>query len=68
QNILEPNILSKMEDWEFSSFSDYTGERNDNLCNRELAIKMLELPNQPGDFYKQAYSLLDPRKIKSFYA
>ena len=39
QNPLKAELITKMEDWKFSSFADYAGLRNGTLCNKELAAK-----------------------------
>ncbi len=54
QNPLTANLVTKMEDWEYSSFRDYCGHRNGSLCNKELAIKILGLnmPTFLDDSYK----------------
>lgn len=43
QNPLKANLVSKLQDWEFSSFADYAGLRNGSLCNNKLADSLLEL-------------------------
>ena len=43
QNAYRAKLIEKMEDWEYSSFVDYCGKRNGNLCNKELTIKLLGL-------------------------
>jgi len=43
QNAYRAKLVEKMEDWEYSSFVDYCGKRNGNLCNKELTIKLLGL-------------------------
>jgi putative transposase len=37
QNPFRAGLVSKLEDWEFSSFRDYAGLRNSELCDKELA-------------------------------
>ena len=37
QNPVKAGLVSKMEDWVFSSFQDYIGLRKGTLCNQELA-------------------------------
>ena len=43
QNPVVANIIASAEEWKYSSFQDYTGKRNGNLCNKEKAISMLNL-------------------------
>ena len=53
QNACRANLVEKMEDWEYSSFVDYCGKRNGNLCNKELTIKLLGLNMKT--FYEDSY-------------
>ena len=56
QNAYRGKLVEKMEDWEYSSFVDYCGKRNGNLCNKELAIKLLGL--NMATFYEDSYKAL----------
>ncbi|WP_163325663.1 hypothetical protein [Draconibacterium mangrovi] len=37
ENPINEKLVSRLDDWEFSSFLDYSGKRNGDLINRELA-------------------------------
>lgn len=39
QNPLVAKLVDKLEEWEFSSFQDYSNLRKGTLCNKELAVK-----------------------------
>jgi len=39
QNPLVAKLADKLEEWEFSSFQDYSNLRKGTLCNKELAVK-----------------------------
>ena len=56
QNPYQAKLVAKMEDWEYSSFADYSGKRNGTLCNRELAIKLLGLNKKT--FYEDSYKAI----------
>jgi putative transposase len=43
QNPLKAFLVKGMHEWEFSSYKDYTGLRNGSLCNKELAIQLLDI-------------------------
>ena len=43
QNPIRAKLVSRLEDWEFSSFRDYVGLRNDSICNRELTKKVVRI-------------------------
>lgn len=39
QNPMQAKLVKKMETWEFSSFRDYTGFRNGDLCKKKWLIR-----------------------------
>ena len=53
QNAHRAKLVENMENWEYSSFVDYCGKRNGNLCNKELAIKLFGLNMET--FYQDSY-------------
>jgi len=57
----------RMEDWEFSSFQDYCGFGKNTLCNEELAVKLLDLPDDKDKFYKLSYAMIDKEKLKKIF-
>jgi len=68
QNPLRAGMVESLEDWIFSSFRDYTGLRNGMLCNMDLAIKALELPDNVDDFLKMSnQTISEEHLIKVFY-
>lgn len=42
QNPLIAGLVSKMEEWEFSSYRDYIGLRNGTLCNQQRAFEVID--------------------------
>ncbi|HMN88802.1 MAG TPA: hypothetical protein PKD70_03995 [Saprospiraceae bacterium] len=58
QNPLRANLVSHLEDWEFSSYLDLVGKRNGSLCNtalihKELALDWTKLQDSIGMPVKQ---------------
>ena len=49
QNPMKAGLVQRMEDYEMSSFRDYVEERQDSLCNQNLARELLDLPDTPRD-------------------
>jgi len=48
QNPKKAKLVSHLKDWPYSSYPDYYGFRNGSLCNKILAMQVLELSE--GDF------------------
>jgi len=65
QNPYKAMLVKKMEDWEFSSFRDYTGNRNGHLCNKRLAENLLDLDMK--NFYETSYQVLPENDIKMIF-
>jgi putative transposase len=40
---MKANLVEKMKDREYSSFKDYCGLRDETVCNKDLAIQLLDL-------------------------
>jgi predicted N-acetyltransferase YhbS/REP element-mobilizing transposase RayT len=57
QNPMRAGLVRKMEDWEYSSFSSYSGSINDFLCNKEIASRYLEV--NPEQFYQESYRVIN---------
>lgn len=43
QNSVVAKLVLASEDWKYSSFTDYAGVRNGTLCNKEKAIRLLNI-------------------------
>jgi putative transposase len=43
QNPVKAGLVKKMEEWEFSSFRDYLGLRDETLCNTKLTQERLAI-------------------------
>ena len=56
QNPLKAKLVTKLENWEFSSFADYAGLRKGQLCNKELAFSLFGL--RENNFLKDSYAEL----------
>jgi len=62
QNPYVAKLVSRLEDWEFSSFRDYAGIRDGTLCQKDLAIVFCGY--DPASFIVQTYELADKNIIK----
>ena len=65
QNPVKARLVKKMEDWPYSSFSDYCGFRNDTLCNRELGLQLLGLNEET--FYNDSYMIINNDDLKNIF-
>jgi putative transposase len=65
QNPYKAGLVSKIEDWEFSSFRDYAGLRNGTLCNQRIANQFIDFDKD--NFIQQSYSLIDEGLIKYIF-
>jgi hypothetical protein len=65
QNPYSAHIVDKMENWEFSSFADYAGKRNGTICNKKLAIELLDLNMRR--FYEESYKVIGEEDVRKIY-
>ena len=66
QNPIRAGLCNRLEDWEFSSYLDYIGQRKGNLCNQALAQEVLKLPEGPGEFKKFSNHTIPDQYLRSF--
>ena len=67
QNPVVSGLVNKIEDWEFSSFKDFIGLRKGTLCNKNLAIKLFNLPLNSKDLYDLSYAVIKNKLIRIIY-
>ena len=67
QNPLASGLVSKMEAWKFSSFSEYIGKRDNSICKKNLALELLEIPKDNEEFYRMSCDMVNPEKIKNIF-
>jgi putative transposase len=65
QNPIKAKLVEKMEDWEYSSFKDYCGMRNGSLCNKQLAIQLLDINMKR--FYEDSYTIINDDDLKNIF-
>lgn len=56
QNPLRANLVGKQEDWEFSSFQDYTDLRKGSLPSKKLILSKFESPKSYYNFSQKIIS------------
>ncbi|MCW5913725.1 MAG: transposase [Chitinophagaceae bacterium] len=57
QNPWRARLVNKIEEWPFSSFPDYCGLRDDDLCNKQLFLELTG--HSLDDFYKDSYGRIE---------
>lgn len=67
QNPLKAGLVGRLEEWEFSSFRDYAKFRNGTLCNKSLAMDLLDLPQSEKQFYQDSYRSINDSIIGNLY-
>ncbi|MGB0430889.1 MAG: transposase [Bacteroidia bacterium] len=55
QNPLKAGLVSKLEDWPYSSFNEYY-KGIEGICNTMLAQEIIDFGNE--DFYEQSYAII----------
>ena len=64
QNPLKAHMVKKMEDWPYSSFLDYCGLRDGQLCNKSL---LMELTGYDlSQFYEDSYNTIEGYDERDF--
>ncbi len=56
QNPLKAGLVRRMEDYEFSSFRDYAGLRDSDLCKKALASDLIGISDTPETFATESYA------------
>ncbi|MCW5909073.1 MAG: transposase [Chitinophagales bacterium] len=66
QNPLKAGLVTKMEDWSYSSFPYYIGLRNGTLCNKQLFLDCANV-NVRDDFRQLSYSIIPDSHLKQLF-
>ena len=67
QNPLKANLVDKLENWEYSSFKDYTGLRKGELPEIEFCKQIITLPIKEKELYIESYEQILENKIDKLY-
>jgi REP element-mobilizing transposase RayT len=65
QNPMKAKLVSKMEEWPYSSFADYCGLRKGTLCNRELATLLFDI--NAANFYDDSYKAISDEDLENIF-
>jgi len=67
QNPINAKLVSKMEDWEYSSFNAYTALIKDELVDVDFCKTLIEIAYDKDAFYKESYEQIATTKIDKLY-
>lgn len=65
QNPVKAKLVSRLEDWSFSSFNEYYNS-NDAVSNFAEASLILDLPKSKNDFIKASYNVISNKEILEY--
>ena len=65
QNPLKAGLVTKLEDWQYSSFVDYMGLRRGSICDKELAFVLVGFDKD--NFYKESYQDIDENWLNNIF-
>lgn len=57
QNPLKARLVSRIEDWKYSSFNEYYCN-SENICNLTLSRDLIDVPTNSRQFLEQSYSTI----------
>lgn len=68
QNPVKAGLCDKLEDWEFSSFKDYYSDKHNALLNKELAVGLLDIPQNPELFYEESLGVINSEQFEYLWS
>ncbi len=66
QNPLKANLVKKMEEWKYSSFTDYLAEASE-ICKISMARELIQIPSSREYFYNESYKLIESDLTKGIF-
>ncbi len=64
QNPLKAKLVDKIEDWEYSSFRDYTSFRKGKLPDIKLCRELVRISENQQELYKESYDVTSDKLIQ----
>ena len=62
QNPLRAGLVNKLEDWRYGSYLEYTTMPEEGICNRDMAIRLLDI--NPSTFAEDSQLAIPEDKLK----
>jgi len=67
QNPLRAKLVTKMEDWEYSSFKDYAALRKGTLPEIAFCKEIIEIPISSEEFFQESYAIISEDVMNQLY-
>jgi REP element-mobilizing transposase RayT len=64
QNPLKTSLVANLEDWPYSSFSEYMFNK-EGICRKELAYDLFRINS--ANFYEVSYTAVDPALLEKIF-
>lgn len=65
QNPLKAGLVSRMEDWPYSSFREYLAHQNDSLCDHGLCFELIGFDRE--NFLEESYRVIDEKLLANIF-
>jgi putative transposase len=65
QNPFTAGLVSRLEDWKYSSLQEYCGQSSVSLCNQSLAFEMINFDR--NNLVEQTYAAINERNLKGIW-
>ncbi|WP_247235998.1 hypothetical protein [Telluribacter sp. SYSU D00476] len=59
---MKAQLVSRLEEWPYSSFRDYAGLRKGTLCNQKLSHQFLQV--NFNNFYQESYQVITDELVQ----
>ncbi len=65
QNPLKAELVSKLEDWRYSSFREYIYPEQTRLCNQDALFRLLDISS--SNFYETSYGVIKEELLEKIF-
>src|SRR5688500_4531591 len=57
QNPLRAGLTQSLEEWDYSSFNEYINNSDKNICSKEIAYELFNIPKENAMFIEESYKV-----------
>ena len=61
---MNAGLVTRIKERELSSFRDYIELRNGRLINKTMVLKLIEIPANREQFYKESYGAINKNYLE----